>query len=70
MFKKTPTLDSILASFKKTLADLEALIDDRQIKIKENDDRIAEIERETSDLAAEVTKATKTASNLRALIGE
>jgi len=70
MFKKPQTLDSILASFKKTLADLEALIDDRQIKIKENDDRIAEIERETSDLAAEVTKATQTASNLRALIGE
>jgi hypothetical protein len=70
MFKKTPTLDSILSSFRKTLTDLEDLIHDREIKIKENDDRIAQIEIETSDLAAEVTKATQTASNLRALIGE
>ena len=70
MFKKNPTLDSILSSFKKTLADLETLISDREIKIKENDDRIAEIEIETSNLAAEVTKASQTAANLRSLIGE
>jgi len=52
MFKKPQTLDSILSSFRKTLTDLEDLIHDREIKIKENDDRIAEIEIETSNLAA------------------
>lgn len=68
VFKKL-TLDGILATFNKTLADLETLVNDHEVQVKENTDRIAAITAENDKLAGEITRARTAAAKIRQLIG-
>lgn len=68
VFKKL-TLDGILASFNKTLADLDTLVIDHEIQVKENTDRIEAITAENEKLAGEITRARSAAAKIRQLIG-
>lgn len=68
VFKKL-TLDGILATFNKTLVNLETLVNDHEAQVKENTDRIEAITAENAKLAGEITRARTAAAKIRQLIG-
>jgi methyl-accepting chemotaxis protein len=70
MFCRKKTLDNILAGFTKVRDDLVAFIDEQESKVKEHNDRVHELTRETGEIAQTSAHAEHTLNKVRDLIGE
>lgn len=62
------SLGSILASFQKTVDELDALQARNLDRAKNNDSKVASLEVESRDLRDEANKAAKVADNIQKLI--
>lgn len=69
MFRRKKTLDSILADFAKVRADLEEYINEHEIKVKENDERVRKLIDETSEIEQNLAYADYLLEKLRGLTG-
>ena len=69
MVRRKKTLDSIFADFAKVRADLEEYINEHEIKVKKNDDRVRELINETSEIEQNLAHADYLLEKLRGLIG-
>ena len=69
MVRRKKTLDSIFADLAKVRADLEEYINEHEIKVKENDDRVRELINETSEIEQNLAHADYLLEKLRGLTG-
>lgn len=63
-------LNSILASFQKTISQLDSLVDKNDAKCVKNAEKLSKLKQDNDALAAESQEAVKVADRLRSLIGE
>lgn len=69
MFRSKPkTLGSILGSFTKTLADLDALTKANAVKYQENADKAYALNEENKRLAEETAQADRVTARIKELV--
>jgi Sec-independent protein translocase protein TatA len=70
MLTRRKSLGDILSGFKKTVTELEKLVDSNANEISANASKIAQLQQTNADLSDETIAADKVKKNLLALLGE
>lgn len=68
--KGKKSLTSILATFQKTLTELQTLTEVNNSEVAKNQTQIASLQETNSNLDAETKQATVVADNLKAILGQ
>ena len=69
-FNTVDTVDGVIKSFTDSIAALDTIVDNTEIKAKEIGDEIARLESKNTENNRETSRANQIRSNLQKLIGE